>query len=903
MKISAPRYLRCEYLRNPLGIDTLRPRFSWIVEHKSRGQRQKAFQIIVSSGFELALEGIGDQWDSAKVESEQTFNANYSGKPLKSFRQYFWRVRWWDKDGNASPFSETAFFEMGLLKKSDWKAKWVSKKSCKEFSSRGTVFQGKYMGKYIHSQTLYLRKEFEAKEEVQRARAYVCGLGLYEMHLNGKKIGDRVLDPAQTDYKKIALYSTYDITSQIKRKNAIGVLLGNGRHIKNYGYGHPRLILQIMIDYKNGNKETIVSDETWKVSYGALNKDGLYFGERYDARLERPGWDEPGFDDSKWHSAAVVRGPMLYSQMIQPIRVTKRLKAKRLYSPSPGIYIYDFGQNFAGWARLSVAGPRGTEVRLRHAELIHEDGTLNTAPNQNAEATDVYILKGDGLEAYEPRFTYHGFRYVEVSGFPGVPFLENVQGCVVHTDVEKAGEFFCSNELLNKIHHNIIWGQLSNLMSIPTDCSQRDERQGWLGDAHLSAEEAAFNFDMAAFYTKFLKDIQLAQKEDGSLPDTVPLYFGRLYPADPAWGSAYITLAWLVFNFYGDKRILEEHYSSLKKYIKFLRANAEGNILKKLGKYGDWCPPGSVVPKKTPVELTSSWYYYHDVLLLARISKILEKKGDAQRFSKLAEQIKEAFNKNFLEDDHYKAQQMSPVERSLSQTSNTLPLYLDMVPKEKKEKVLQSLVHSITQEQDYHLDTGILGTRYILDVLTDNGYGDVAYRIVNQRSYPGWGYMVEEGATTLWERWEKITGGGMNSHNHIMLGSVDAWFYRVIAGISSLAPGWKRIRIKPPVFDGLDYATATVRTIRGEARLSWQRRKDSFELMALIPVGSEGEIYIPVMNEDCIVREGKRILWRKGVPIKKDRSDASFSGRKGKYLVFKTGSGYYKFNSAKFIYQ
>ena len=896
MKISAPKDLRCEYLRNPLGIDIRQPLFSWVVEHKGRGQSQKAYQIIVSSDSELALKRIGDQWDSGKVKSEMTFNAVYSGKPLKSCRRYFWQVRWWDKDGNASPFSETAFFEMGFLKQSEWKAKWISKKDCEEFSSKGTIFQGKYMGKYIHSRALYLRKEFEAKQEVQRARAYVCGLGFYEMRLNGQKVGDRVLDPAQTDYKKIALYSTYDIAGQIKRKNAIGVILGNGRHIKNYGYGHPKLILQIMIEYKSGAKETIVSDGTWKVSYGPLAKDGLYFGERYDARLERPGWDEPDFDDLKWRRVSAVKGPELHSQLVQPIRVIKMLKAKRLYSPSPGIYIYDFGQNFAGWAKLFVRGPRGTKVSLRHAELIHEDGTLNTAPNQNAEASDVYILKGAGPEVYEPRFTYHGFRYVEVSGFPGVPSLENVQGCVVHTDVEDVSDFFCSNELLNTIHHNVVWGELSNLMSIPTDCPQRDERYGWLGDAHLSAEEAVFNFDMAAFYTKFLKDIQLAQNEDGSLPDTVPLYLGRLYPADPAWGSAYMTLAWLVFSFYGDKRILEEHYSSLKKYIEFLRSNAEGNILKKLGKYGDWCPPGSVVPKRTPVELTASWYYYHDLLLLVRISKILGKKNDAGRYSKLAEKVKEAFNKNYLEDDHYRAQQMSPVERSPSQTSNILPLYLDMVPKEKKEKILQILLQSIIQQHDYHLDTGILGTRYILDVLSDNGYGDVAYRIVSQRSYPGWGYMVDEGATTLWERWEKITGGGMNSHNHIMFGSVDAWFYRVIAGISSLSPGWKRIRIRPPILDGLDYATARVRTIRGEARVSWQKKKGSFELMALIPVGSEGEIYIPVMSEKCIVKENKKILWEKGALRKAGGTDLLFSGRKGKYLVFKTGSGDYIFN-------
>ncbi len=788
---------------------------------------------------------------------------------------------------------------MGLLKRNDWKAKWISKKKCREFGSKGTVLQGKYMGQYIHCQTLYLRKEFEIKKEVHKARAYVCGLGLYELRLNGKKVGDRVLDPPQTDYGKIALYSTYDITESLKRSNAVAVLLGNGRHIKNYGYGQPRLILQIQIEDEDGEREIIVSNKTWKVSYGPLLRDGLYYGEKYDARLEQPGWDEPGFDDSRWEKAVVVSGPKFISQTVQPIRVAARLKAKRLSSPKSNTYIYDFGQNFAGWVRLSVRGPRGTEVKLRHAELVHDDGTLNPAPNQNAEATDVYILKGEGLEVYEPRFTYHGFRYVEVTGFPGIPTLENIEGCLVHTDVEKVGGFFCSDDLINRIHRNILWGQLSNLMGIPTDCPQRDERHGWLGDAHLSAEEAMFNFDMAAFYTKYLRDIQLAQKEDGSLPDTVPYYIGRLYPADPAWGSAYIILAWLMSMFYGDIRILEEHYVSLKKYVKFLIKKAEGHIQRKLGKYGDWCPPGSIVPKRTPLELTSTWYYCHDVLLLSKIAGILCRKDDALRFRALAGKIKEAFNRNFLVDDQYKAQWLSPTERNPNQTSNILPLYLDMVPKKKKGKVLKRLLQSIIRDQDCHLDTGILGTRYLLDVLSESGLGEVAFKVVTQKTYPGWGYMVEEGATTLWERWEKITGGGMNSHNHIMLGSVDAWFYRVIAGLSSLSPGWKRIRIEPPVIEGLDYATARVRTVSGEVHVSWKRQQNSFELIALIPVGSSAEIHLPLLAKNSLIKESHTIVWVKGAFRKTRSSELSFAGIKGKYAVFRAGSGYYKFTGKK----
>ncbi len=889
-----PIDLRCEYLFNPLGVDKFSPRLSWILQDKGRGEKQSAFQIIVSSEKDLIRREIGDIWDSGRIESERTYHITYAGRPLRSGKRYYWRVRWWNKGGRRSPYSEISFFEMGLLSEKDWQAKWISKKECLKFSSHGSTVLGKYMGEYVQTYALYLRKEFETKRAIRRARIYVCGLGYYEARLNGQKIGDHLLDPGQTDYHKIALYSTYDITPYIQKKNAIGIVLGNGRHIKYYGYTQPKMILQIEMEYKNGELVKIVSDETWKVSHGPLKENGLYFGERYDARLKLEGWDDPGFDDSSWETAVLEKGPALSSQMIEPIRVSKRIKPVKLWSPKPGIFIYDFGQNFSGWVKIMVQGLKGTEIKLRHAELINEDGTLNTAPNQNAESTDIYILKGEDLETFEPRFTYHGFRYVEVTGFPGVPTLENIEGTFVHTDVQKTGDFFCSNDLINRIHRNILWGQLSNLMSIPTDCPQRDERHGWLGDAHLSAEEAIHNFGMAAFYTKFLEDIRHAQKEDGSLPDVVPPYLEQLYPADPAWGAAYPILAWMMYTYYEDTRILEEHYPHIKKYVEFLTKNAAGNIISNLGKYGDWCPPGSVVPKRTPVALTSNFYYYQDALLVSRMAEVLGKEDEAKAYSDLAQEIKQAFNRTFLEEEEYAASRTSLVDKIPSQTSNTLPLALDIVPKEKKAKVLERLLHNIVSDQDLHLDTGILGTRYILDVLTENGYEEIAYKLATQRTYPGWGYMIEEGASTLWERWEKISGGGMNSHNHIMLGSVDAWFYRTIAGVRCLEPGWKKIAIKPPLFEGLNFAAARLKTIRGEIRLSWQRLENSFELIAQVPVGSEAEVFLPLLFEEATLREGKKILWKKGKQ-KEILPEILFSGRKGEYLIFQIGSGYYSF--------
>jgi alpha-L-rhamnosidase len=581
-----------------------------------------------------------------------------------------------------------------------------------------------------------------------------------------------------------------------------------------------------------------------------------------------------------------------------PVRVCQELKPVSVWASGPGVWVFDFGQNFSGWVRLRVQGPAGTEIRLRHAELVHEDGSLNMGPTENAEATDVYVLKGGGLETYEPRFTYHGFRYVELTGFPGDPSSEALEGRFVHTDVETAGTFSCSNELVNRIHGNILWGQLSNLMSVPTDCPQRDERHGWLGDAHLSAEEAVFNFDMSGFYAKFLEDIRLSQKEDGSLPDVAPPYLSSLYPADPAWSAAYATLSWLHYEHYEDRRVLARHYPNLRKYVEFLGQNAGGHIIKGLGKYGDWCPPGSVVPKKTPVELTATWYYYHDVLLLAKIARILGRDEEAKDYDRLAGEILAAFNAVFLGDEQYAAIRVSRVDNYPNQTSNVLPLYLDMTPPEKKAKVLDSLLRSVVRQQDGHVDTGILGTRYILDVLTWNGRADVAYKMATQTSYPGWGYMIEQGATTLWERWEKLTGPAMNSQNHIMLGSVDAWFYRTIAGLTLLEPGWKRFQVKPYLLGDLASAEASLKTVRGPVRVAWTKEESSFSLEVLVPVGAAARVCLPELYADGLVTESGKVIWT-GSRAEEAVPGITAAGREERRAVFEVRSGAYRFELKK----
>ena len=891
-----PLRLRCEYLDKPTGLGTGAPRFSWLPEHPRRGARQAGYQVIVSPERDFLQEGIGDYWDSQRVDSERTSGIPYDGAPLWSGKRYFWRVRWWDEEGNVSPWSETSWFGMGLLLERDWKAKWISRRKPAEFTSRGNVMQGVYSGEFVQSLAIYLRKEFEVKGAVRRARAYVCGLGYYELRLNGRKVGDHVLDPAQTDYRKIALYSVFDITAHIRERNALAVILGNGRHIKNYGYGKPRLLLQLHLEREDELVDRISSDGTWKANSGPLLENGLYSGERYDARLEWQGWDAPGFDDASWEDAEVVSGSSVAPQGLPPIRVVETLRPVNLWSPRPGAYVFDFGQNFSGWVRLKARGPRGQEIRVRHAELIHEDGTLNVLPNQNAEATDIFILKGQGEEVYEPRFTYHGFRYAEVEGLPGEPTPDSLEGCFVHSDVERTGEFRCSHPLLNRVHQNIIWGQLSNLMSIPTDCPQRDERHGWLGDAHLSAEESILNFDMSSFYSKFLDDIRLSQKEDGSLPDTVPPYIQGLYPADPAWGIAYLELAWQMFLYFGDERVLQKHYSGMKKYVDHLGRNAENQIIQKLGKYGDWCPPGSVVPKKTLLELTSTWCFYRAAGLLSAFAKVLGRTDDSRDYARLAEMIKTAFNARFLADDQYAAHRIGPADKSPDQSSNVLPLALDMVPEDKKGKVLARLLDSVVKEWDYHLDTGIIGTRYLLDVLTDSGHGETAFRVATRRTYPGWGFMVEAGATTLWERWENLTGGGMNSHNHIMLGSIDAWLYRAVAGLRCVAPGWLKIVIRPLLCAGLNDASAKVMTVRGPAEVAWRKEERRFELTARIPVGAEAEIHIPGRSVGNLIKESGTVIWKDG---QASTLPLEISGLKesGPYIVFTVGSGRYSFHS------
>ena len=887
--VKSPTSLFCEYASNPLGIDVTLPRFSWILNHPVRGQLQSAYQVLIAGSQENLDAENGDKWDSGKVASEESTNVIYAGSTLDSRKTYYWKVRVWDKDEKMSPWSKVAIFEMGLLNPDDWRGRWIEGRSY-----GAPIISDPVQGTAKMPYGCLFRKELGVDKDIARARVYVSGLGYYELRINGEKIGDSVLDPGWTDYKKRILYSTYDVSKYVKKgKNVVGIMLGNGRYIKAYGYGQPKTILQLNIEFTDGTSKSIVTDESWKAGQSPITENSIYDGEVYDARLEGLDWDTPFYDDSDWDAVRIADEPggkLVPQASFPPVKVTKIIQPMQITNPKPEMYIYDFGQNFTGWVRLCLSGARGTRVKLRYAELLHEDGMLNVVPNREAKATDTYILKGEGQEVYEPRFTYHGFRYVEVTGFPGTPMLESIEGRVVHSAVEPTGGFVCSNSLINSIHKNVLWGQLSNLMSVPTDCPQRDERMGWMGDAQLTAEEAIYNFAMAGFYTKWLQDIGDSQAQDGSVPDVVPPYWSS-YPADPVWGTACVVIPWYLYQYYGDKRVLEKCYSGIKRWVEFLAGKATDYILS-YSKYGDWCPPAHIKPVDTPGELTSAWYYYHDTLILSKIAAILGKSAEAKKYSQLSSKIKEAFNKKFLKDDHY---------ATGSQTCNVLPLFLDMVPEEKQEAVLKNLIDDIVVTHGGHLNTGIVGTRYLLDVLTKYGRVDIAYKLAVQTTYPGWGYMLREGATTLWERWEYLDDGGMNSHNHIMFGGIDAWFYKVLAGINTdpASSGFGRIIIKPYLVGDLNYVSASFKTIRGMISSSWKKSDHSLILNVTLPVNTQARVSVPKMKLGNVsIKESGKTVWENGSYIEGVAGIAGAS-ENDEHITFQVGSGSYSFELLK----
>lgn len=726
------------------------------------------------------------------------------------------------------------------------------------------------------------RREFDVNKPVSRARAYVTGLGYCELRLNGAKVGDRVLDPARTEYTKRVCYSTYDVTRALVRgRNCAGVMLGRG-----WWANSPSLLVQIVIDFHDGSSKTITSDPSWRWSNGPILENSLYNGETFDARKEPSGWDKRGFDASAWKPMVSVTMPnvTLSAQMIQPIKVVETLEPKVITSPKPGVYVVDFGQNFSGWCRIGLSAPSGQSITLKHAELLYADGTVNQENLRSARATDVFTTAGGGKETYEPRFTYHGFRYVQVEGWPGELTAAAIQGRVVCTALDGRGTFTCSNELINKIQHNAWWGERTNFHSIPTDCPQRDERQGWTGDAWMSADAMFHNFDMTPAYTKFLGDIADDQGPDGSVPDTVPHVWGG-QNGDPMWSAAYPVILWETYLHTGDKRILIKHYDGVKRFIDLLHRDAKDLILAH-NTYGDW-----IAIEGTPKELISTGTFCWLTGMFVDMAEALGKREDASTYRELRQSIGAAFDKQFFDAK-------TGSYGNGSQFSDAFPLDLGIVPADKREQVMKSLTDAIEIKHKGHLSTGFIGTPFLLSALMREDRADLAYKIVTQETFPGWGYMVANGATTVWELWQLATGNGMNSHNHPALGFVSAWFYQTLAGLvpDPRSAGWERFSVKPYVLGDLKWARASVETLRGKVESDWRLTDSGISLAVTVPANSTATICIPKLGKkDCAVMEGKSVVWRTGA-FQPGVDGVRGARDSGDRIEFEVTSGHYAFD-------
>lgn len=714
-----------------------------------------------------------------------------------------------------------------------------------------------------------MRKEFQIAKGVARARAYASGLGYYELRLNGAKVGDRVLDPASTVHRKRTLYSVYDVTNQLRQgPNVAGMMLGHGWHRDTAAAW-----LQLRIEYDDGTAETIYTDPSWNWSLGPIVAESLYHGETYDARLEKPGWDLPGYDDADWQAVEIYESPpaKLACQTMPPIRVTETIGPVSLTPRRDGSVIVDFGQNMTGWVRLEVQGEAGAVVVIKHAELLHDDGSLNPANLRAAKATDTYILKGGGKEVYQPRFTQHGYRYAQVFGYPGALRAESINAQVVHTDFDRAGDFECSNALFNKIRDITLWATRGNSMSFPTDCPQRDERMGWMGDAHLAAEVTILNYESASYYENWLRTIANSQDEEGHVPDTSPKAGGG-QDGSPPWAIAYPLTTWYLYRYYGDVRAVEEHYPNIVRWFGTLDGHAKDHIVE-FCPYGDW-----VGIEKTPGPLISTGVYYWTAEILAEFATVLGKTDDAAHFEQRARDIAGAFNERFFNVD-------TGMYGNGSQYSQIWPLYLGIAQERQRQAALDHLKREIAEKRNNHLATGILGTKYVFDVLTDSGDADLVYRFTLQEDYPSWGYMIANGATTLWELWANETGAGMNSHNHQMFGSIVGWFFGDVAGINALPePGYRRFTIAPMVTDDLDRAEAYIDTVHGRISSKWERHGEGLQMWIEIPADTQARVIVPTLGNP-----GATVLMDGFPPA--ISGEAAASG-----VAYELGSGKYHFD-------
>jgi alpha-L-rhamnosidase len=904
----APERLKCEWQASPVGIDAAQPHFSWTLrmgDAKARGLRQTAYRLLVAASRESLARDQGSEWDSGKVLSAEMFQVQYAGKELMPATRYYWTLRVWDERDQPSGWSETAEFVTGQLRPENWKAHWIAAQVDGPRQPQARENTG--VMRTAMTRLPIFRREFSAPRKVQRALVFVSGLGHYELHINGENVTDRLLTPGWTNYRKRVFYNTYDLSDRIKQgNNAIGVLLGNGmyhvpgikgRYTKFIGsFGQPKLILELHLRFDDGSETVISSNAAWTTAPGPITFSSTYGGEDYDACLEQPGWDQPGFDGSDWHKAVQVEGPggALAAELSPAIRVTHSYDPVKTTHPKPGITVYDLGQNFSGWPEITVRGKRRDTVKLIAGELLDPSGLVtqhsaNASPS--SEQRYSYTLRG-GEETWHPRFSYWGFRYVQVesasaSGRDDRPEVIALRGQFMHADMEAAGEFETSNELFGQIRQLIDMAVLSNMFSVLTDCPHR-EKLGWLEQTYLAGSSILLNHDAVSLYQKMAQDIRDSQLPDGMVPGIAPEYVAFVdkdgastnFRDSPEWGSASILSPWTAYQFYGDRDLLAAQYASMRAYASYLRSKAKNHIL--AYGLGDWYDIGPGSPGEsqlTSKAVTATTIYYADLMALNKIAAVLKKPQDSAAYGEEASLVKDAFNRLLFHP-----------ERGLydrgSQTANAMPLALGMVPAQYEKAVLANLVEDI-RRQGNHVTAGDIGFHFVVRALTDHGRSDVVYDMLSRTDSPSYGYQLAQGATTLTEAWDTNRN---SSQNHFMLGHGQEWFFRGLAGISveldrSAA---KRIQIRPNPVGKIESASASYHSVLGEVRSEWKNEVGHFTLKVSVPAGSQATVEIPSANPTAVLESGR--------PLGEGRGIVSHEViNRGAVCV--VGSGQYEFSS------
>ncbi len=878
-------HVTCEYKENPLGIDTRRPRFGWHIEADARNVRQSAYQIQLAkdqADFTVAF------WDTGMVSSNESIQVQYNGPELESRRRYYYRVRIYDQHGNESDWSALNYFEMGLLDPSEWQAMWIT-----------PVFEASAGD---DAPCPLLRATFVLRDRVVSARAYATSLGLYELHINGDRVSDDLLTPGWTSYNKRLQYQAYDVTRFLTvGDNAVGVMLGDGWYKGELGWQNHRNIygdkkaalLQMHVIYEDGTEEVLSTDTTWRAETGPILLSQIYHGETSDARLEKDGWDQPGFDDSAWQRVEILdRGvTSLVAQENMPVRVVKELAPIDFFVTAAGESVFDMGQNMVGYVRFTVMAPAGTTITLRHAEILDRDGNFYTGNLRSAKQQITYICKGgDQPETFSPHFTFQGFRYVKVDGYSGSLERDFIVGCVIHTDMEVTGSFVCSNDLVNRLQDNIVWGQRGNFVDVPTDCPQRDERLGWTGDAQVFIRTASFNMNVAPFFTKWLADLRVDQLADGGVPHVIPNVLGDDSASSSAWADAAVICPWTIYECFGDRRLLAEQYDSMKAWIAYMRTQGDNEFLFNTGfHFGDWlgldAKENSYIGA-TPRDLIATAFYAHSTDIVAKTAHILEKWDDELRFRELHQQILTNFRNEFV----------TPSGRiaASTQTAHVLALWFNLVEDKDRQRVVKTLAELI-EENHGHLTTGFVGTPYLCHVLSQNGYNDLAYRLLLQTDYPSWLYPVTKGATTIWEHWDSIKEDGsfwsddMNSFNHYAYGAIGDWLYRTVAGIDvdPTQPGYRHVRIGPRLGAGLSYAKATLQSPFGQIMSFWERIDDlRVRLHVQIPANTTATVTLYDCKIETVQESGLGIM----------TSSGAFTGAQADHSAsIQLGSGTYHF--------